>query len=668
MFSLTEPQVGLRRIGNSQFYATPNTPADPRDCNRFPNSPYCGGWGFSREPLDAGLEFIVDGCNLGISLSPTIGFVNFPTFQILLRGDGEACRLPKPPLPERQLEEFEEPPKAPDTGLILGYTSYSLYSSDSYRDGQTAGEESTILIEQQPVDPFREYIELGRNTVANLRLTFEYKLTEQRNGAFYQAGGFTNIQAAADTFRASGGVITGDPLSKNSKWFRERKGQFMVLMNSSTSNFQRIIAPTELQPLLLGRIIITVGRPQIGDRNYLRKQRIDRSGITRDGNDLPATVPSWFEPRNITVRETGGDFYGTYYAYTDYRLMVDGLIKTYFAVGVKFQPPPPPPRKKKECCMCCPGQNADLALLIKLQKIQLKRTGDFPAFVFDRMNTGNILQKKTPRKIESLGAMIAWLAENIDAMVGEFPIPITIEDTDVTEAGNQSSTVIIPNIAEGMAELIGLVITSKTEGAATLKAALNTLIETGSIHQGLAVSNDYLEAIIEFLAFKQKHVKKKVGLAMTPNKSNIDEILKPSEFEYKTLENGDKDDIRDLLYPLMEVAAMYRAQNFRNLGTSDPKSKLTEILDGINIGDATKKAASILKTDEEIRKAQEEGKEPPENTSKSDFDRFIEDAELGFNNALGSDDPASTNPWGRPYAERPRVRQIAKTDQGDTNG
>ncbi|NEP57305.1 MAG: hypothetical protein F6K31_09810, partial [Symploca sp. SIO2G7] len=84
----------LEQIGSSPFYWSSGEPADPRDCARWPHSPYCSGSFWT--PLAAGFEYEVinDKCNLGFSFTPILGGFRSANIEILYRK--AACRGPSP--------------------------------------------------------------------------------------------------------------------------------------------------------------------------------------------------------------------------------------------------------------------------------------------------------------------------------------------------------------------------------------------------------------------------------------------------------------------------------------------------------------------------------------------------------------------------------------------
>jgi len=91
----------------SPFYGTPDTPASPLDCNRWPSSPYCGGNPFDWKPFGISVDAVNDGgsavnkegCNIGIQVTPVVMFVKMPPIQIVARNPW--CK-PEPPREDAQ--------------------------------------------------------------------------------------------------------------------------------------------------------------------------------------------------------------------------------------------------------------------------------------------------------------------------------------------------------------------------------------------------------------------------------------------------------------------------------------------------------------------------------------------------------------------------------------
>ena len=99
----TEPLPGLVPISGTNIYINPSTPADPTDCDLYPNSPYCGGNPFVLKPIGIDIELVLDKCNLGISITPVLGFIKLPSTQLVLKDINNPDCLYNPPPPAPKL-------------------------------------------------------------------------------------------------------------------------------------------------------------------------------------------------------------------------------------------------------------------------------------------------------------------------------------------------------------------------------------------------------------------------------------------------------------------------------------------------------------------------------------------------------------------------------------
>lgn len=309
-----------------------------------------------------------------------------------------------------------------------------------------------------------------------------------------------------------------------------------------------------------------------------------------------------------------------------------------------IQPPPPPPEKEKCECMCCDEcKNNDQLLKLILKKIG---SADLPATVpnwLTKTNSGT-------KTIDNLAQFISYSVKQMDAITGKYPFEIQIQDADLTQEGDQTKKIEVPNIAEALAEIMGLLLVLQSESNANLIATVNAMIEAGSAKQAAIIAGDYASANSVFLGYKGKHVEKTVPFTFKPGEQQLDKMLKTSEVKVKSFDNDDKNDLNDVLMPLLEMAAMYRAQNFRNVGASDPLGKLSAILRG------TADISTILENVSKLQALSTDPEAPPPEPRKTDWETFVDQAETGFIAQPGITD--NLNPYGRPLEQRPRIREI----------
>lgn len=288
-----------------------------------------------------------------------------------------------------------------------------------------------------------------------------------------------------------------------------------------------------------------------------------------------------------------------------------------------IKPPPPPKKEECDCMSCCPQFDDTLLKLI------LKRLGDLPAKVPDNFTK----QNPSMIDIESLAELMLWQVKQLDALMGAYPIEITIEDDDLVEEGNQPKKLTIPNQSEAMAELLGLAISTKRESQAILVTAIKAMVEAGMTKTVATKTLDVALANAEFLGYKMSQVKKEMPSMFTPEKLSLAQTLKETNIDIVTYENTDKTDLQDDLKILKTMAARWNAQNWRQV-KGDPVESLRQ---------------TLLGNTEAISESGKDG-------VQQDFNDFTEQAERGFIEITGISD--AENPWGRPYSQRPKIREI----------
>jgi hypothetical protein len=298
-----------------------------------------------------------------------------------------------------------------------------------------------------------------------------------------------------------------------------------------------------------------------------------------------------------------------------------------YITGIKFpdcpdakspQPQPPPPsgddsdedkkRKKREKEMCCneckdaSGNTSKLLREIQAIKKALG-TGQFEKAINAAVGIGdgsvtaivNLIAKRigtstypveVPQslltgvkdgdnilKVESVTDYMYWLTNQLDALIGEFPIDIEIKDIDPLTAGDQKKTIQLTNIAETLAEIYGLSIKGSVNQEAEQAILLRLAIEAIAIKNGVAITQDYVKANTKFLGYRGNPVDRKLNysfdfssldLAKKEQTVLLDAILKPTEAYVRGWENKDKETAADFFQKLMFSAGIIKAVFFRD--------------------------------------------------------------------------------------------------------
>lgn len=584
---VVEPQEALTPIvGN--FYATPSDPADPFDCDRWPDSPYCGGSPLNEVPVGIDLNIVKDECTLGVQAAGTFGFIKLPPIQIAYRSP--SC-IPDnfviPPPVNENSPPFIPPPTGSGIYVMLSSGFYNFNQANN--NGTQYDRRWNTWSYEQPNIIYPSDIRNGNYNYLRLEVV-------RRNSFRMETNYIGNVDLIEQTVTLNLDI----PIATDSYQFFD--------YNSSAPLRNQVIA------LYAGM-------------NYVKATIIANSETGRNKNYYN------FNDRGF------GDFTEIDYSYT-------WQVYEANAETLKYPPPPPEFNKKMNCC----PQNTQLLRLI------LKKIGseDLPATVPTLLTKSD----SGTTSINNLSQFISYTVKQLDALCGKYPIDIEIEDSDLTEEGNQTQQLAIPNIAEALGEIVTLLLVLRSESDANLSATIRAMIEAGAAKQAATLATQYGAANAEFLGYKGKQTSENLAMAFDPREERLDRILKEVEIPFKGWDNDDKADFNDQIAPLLEMAAMFKAQNFRNLGADDPSGKLRALLR--NSGNFASKIDEFIADPPPPTNHNPE--QPLPTPPRNEWDIFTEEAEQGFINQPGITD--ATHPYGKDFNRRPRIREIG-TDTSD---
>lgn len=172
---------------------------------------------------------------------------------------------------------------------------------------------------------------------------------------------------------------------------------------------------------------------------------------------------------------------------------------------------------------------------------------ELPEFLF---NEG----EDEPVKVADLMSLHEWSIKNLDALFGEFPLKIKYKNLEGKE-----ETLQVDNIAETLAEIIGLSINIATDADTSVAIGFKNLIETTKAANAAIVAGDYARANSEYLGYKGREINRKVKLPYTPNKDSIIEALKPSESNLVGYEISDNENLQEQIAKLLIVTQIIKS-------------------------------------------------------------------------------------------------------------
>lgn len=668
-----EPQPGMVPIWNTPFYMTPGNPVSPTDCDRWSNSIYCAMPSIT-PPTEVGIDLVLDECNIGVQLSPVIAFISLPEFQLVYRNPN--CIVPPPPPP------FEPPP---------GDYSLPPYVPPTNCANSTEG--SIVIVWEDSSSEHYQYFSAETKSTGTATSIFKASLES------FEFPVTTNETKEVILFTNSGYRIINAPIVCKVKFkckshFTADKNytqEVLDLPDSEGHEYQqegiREFSLTEYDE----SFAFTVrSDSSFGGGAYLWKNEYSTA--------LEQFKTRWRNSR-VTTENIGTDFRDRQTVEKHYTVE----IKCGAATKPKRKNPPPPPPKKRCCMGCCPStQNNDQLLQILLAKVKEldNKVGKFPMQVpiYDKDETeqnvqpvtlsvgsladavklatirievankligieeypaslpasliskdegwlGNLIPNPNV-SVPNLTRLFSWYIERFDELMGQFEIPIEVKDADPTKPGDQPVGFKLPNVAEAIAELFGLVLQTSINSETLVNMLTRNLIETGQDKQQNFKSFMMLQALVEYMGFEHKEHKIKMPMLFTPGKEKLEELLTETEIDVAVTEYNDKIDLRGNLNDLLQAAAIIRAVHWRKLDpNNDMKDQIVNLIKGFaSVSDIV-------------------GNKKKDADGKSDFDRFMEDAETGFTNQPGITD--TEHPYGRNYSERPKIREIG-TDTSET--
>lgn len=556
---IKEPPKGLEPHGDSGWYHSPDV-VDPRDCQFYPDSPWCGG-----NPVDLSVgiqaEINVDKCGITFDISGQVG-IKFPHRVETYRSPGK-CR--------REYEAAPPPPTVTDYGLEAKQASYGFNRSISDDEEVIAGITESYLIHNEyscGTTPDVRFFLWGGYFGIGLNLEYGIGTYKDINNDIWAIE--AKMQVARQIVEGNPDVVCGRA---------EGEQQIFTYDGNSDVYFNSVETNTEIWT--------------INNNNQIYQKRTVAGNL--DENHPDRAVPPYY---SFKVKTYYGFAWVVKGKWGDIKRYFSGLpervitaeekpfiigIETCFDVLRPNQPnsyaknPPAPPPDPRNCCMqCCssssPQQQNNDDLLKKiyalLQQVD-KNLGHAPirVSIFDQNENAQEAQSTTlslgsvaetlpkiveriekvskiigidalpltvpetisdpindnilgaiwdwltpdaTRKINNLFEWNVWMLEQFSAVMGHWQQEITVEDTDVLKPGDQGvpadgggtkKKIVLTDIATTLKEQTMLQLQLYKTLGLTLDVCLKTLTEGSSNAQQIAAIKAEINEIIDFLDY-----------------------------------------------------------------------------------------------------------------------------------------------------------------------
>jgi hypothetical protein len=518
----TAPNVQPVRMPTVNI-ALPDGNVDPRDCTRFPNSPFCGGKLINLVPLGFSIFFTQDPCNLTLNVSPIIAAISLPPTQITLHSATDECNPPPPPPPVVNEQPSYVPPPQGNSGIYIAVSSGSVSQSITY-----------IQTPEQNISTSVSW------DVSFLDLRYPLHINQTIGVPF------------------EGYIDVSD--SGNVACYFKNNALNPLYTSQEQAEFQWYPAYIKPSPSVANIVQGLQDLPQIvffinGFENAL----------------LFAQQYKNLDNKNIYPRVSGngGDlYYGIYQSSTKQTW----TIFEYFGNNKPWYPPPPPPNYNNKKNMCtCDSTNSD-----QLLRLILANIGTIPQNVPATFLTKNSVQPTAQVTINSLTDFMAWQATRLDEVLGEFEIRVQVSHPDIKNKKTVTDTITLPNLAEAVAELFTVITDMATSVQIILNITNRMIIEVGTLKTSEFRNYNAVLSIIDYLGFNYTQSVDNVPLLHTPGATNFVDLLQ--EFQQNTdyIKYEDSNTLTSALQSLLQAAAIIRAVHYRKL--PDDNTNMVETL------------------------------------------------------------------------------------------
>lgn len=177
-------------------------------------------------------------------------------------------------------------------------------------------------------------------------------------------------------------------------------------------------------------------------------------------------------------------------------------------------------------------------LLTHLASADYFRSGHhrYPQEVPHSMNRRTWEQgKPNLMEIGDAGHYQEWIVDQLDALLGQWPTKVRIKTRDkngnpvMGEDGKEGELVELPNLAEGMAEILTLLFNVDILTEHNHQLQIKSIIENFKDFNQNTMTYDHVVAISKFLGYHGETYSEKVKIPFTPKAKSLKEFQKPSE-------------------------------------------------------------------------------------------------------------------------------------------
>lgn len=231
----------------------------------------------------------------------------------------------------------------------------------------------------------------------------------------------------------------------------------------------------------------------------------------------------------------------------------------------------------------------------------------FPAEMPEKITVDADNPENRIKRINTLPEWLMYRFDIDDERWGEFEVKVEIDDVNLMTKEKEHAEIKLPNLAEAIAEIFGMVMEITISHQVTQNAVLTCLHETGLAHAAAFKAGREVSEILDYLGFETQEKYEKLKTAFTPEADNFEELLEPNESKVKiTSQKNAKETLQTALNQIKEIFSIVRAQGTLQVNSNDPSkdilADLNRLYDSMKKQDdireqETNKVKDILKKD-----------------------------------------------------------------------
>lgn len=250
------------------------------------------------------------------------------------------------------------------------------------------------------------------------------------------------------------------------------------------------------------------------------------------------------------------------------------------------------------------------------------------------------------KDINNINDWFLYLHDTNDERWGQWRVKIEVKNKE-----GESKEVNLPNLAEAIAEIYGLLLQLIVNSQSNQSFNVKNLVETGLVRQQVAKSSRDLKVILDVLNFDYEEDTEDLNLTFSVQTEEKkieteEDLLEESTVKIPTRKFSDTTSLKEILGELKQAAAIIRAVHWRKL---DPKKDMgKQVMDYLNLG---LQIADRLPGLKEKFAAEQSGGGGGEDAPDR-WDAWLEKIEEEWATELGRDDGNRS--------DRPRIREVGR--------